>query len=131
MLEVLNEIAASFEGYNIIVLTFVFLIMWFALAIAFLYVPIPAKNLKMQKDMQNRVVSIIHGVIILGCGAYEVFVSKTEIQDPNNWFEQFWGAWSMAYFIHDTVMMLILGLADTAILIHHFVITVGFIVMIS
>ena len=37
----------------------------------------------------------------------------------------------MAYFIHDTIMMLILGLADKAILIHHVVISVGFYVMIE
>lgn len=37
----------------------------------------------------------------------------------------------MAYFVMDTIMMLKLGLADTAILVHHCVLIVGFIVMIA
>lgn len=132
MFEIFNEIAQSFEGYSIIWLTVGFITFWFALSFIWLKVPIPARSIQQQQDMQNRVVSIVHGVVILLCAAYEVFITKRdqELQAPNNWFEHFWGAWSMSYFFVDTIMMLKLNLANKAILLHHGVLIVGYIVMI-
>jgi hypothetical protein len=85
---------------------------WFALAVGAHLIPIPGKTSKKILDMQNRMVSMVHGFIIVGCAYYEVFVAQNDVTKPNTHFHCIMGAWSCAYFIHDTVMMLILGLAD-------------------
>lgn len=75
---------------------------------------------------------MIHGFVISACAIYDVFVNDdwNRLDSPNNHFEKFWGAWSFAYFITDSIMMVYLNIHDAAILLHHGVILVGWSIMI-
>lgn len=74
---------------------------------------------------------MIHGFMISGCAIYDVFYNDAwaRIDSPNNHFEKFWGAWSLAYFLVDSVMMVALNIHDAAILLHHGVILIGYSIM--
>ena len=92
--------------------------------------PIKAKSKKEKYDMQNRCISIIHGVFLLVATYYYVFHVEYDYNNPNTHFESFITAISLSYFIHDVVMMAIFGILDSAMSIHHGVCIFGYSYMI-
>ena len=74
--------------------------------------------------------SIIHGVFLLVATYYYVFHVDYEYNNANTHYESWVTSISLSYFIHDMVMMIILGLLDGAMTIHHGVCIFGYAYMI-
>lgn len=74
---------------------------------------------------------MIHGFVISACAIYDVYYLNAwdRLDFPNNSFEKFWGSWSYAYFMVDSIMMIYLNIHDAAILLHHAVIIIGYTIM--
>ena len=65
------------KNSNFFLLTFIFAIGWTVISLLFILVPFKTlfkvKTREIEKDMQNRAVSMIHGFVISGCAIYDVF----------------------------------------------------------
>ena len=75
---------------------------------------------KLQRaDLNNRIVSFIHGLFAMFFGAYHWLFLRTECGELNSSFERFGMSFSVSYFIYDFFCMMAEGLLDNAMLIHH------------
>jgi hypothetical protein len=84
-----------------------------------LLVDFPVKELKLKRDLQNRLVSIINGVIIALLGGYYVWVLGQDVEGPNTPFTNMTCAIAMGYFAYDIAALWAAGILDLQTFIHH------------
>merc|ERR1712032_510867 len=86
---------------------------------------------KINLDMRNRMVSFIHGVLILLLSAYQVYFAFTECGDATNSTEYFILTLSGGYFCYDFIAMAWYGLLDRDMAVHHMLCVGGILVVIA
>ena len=103
------------------------------LVILFRYPDLSAYNLKQEVnlDMRNRMVSFIHGLLILLLSAYQVYFAFTECGDATNSTEYFILTVSGGYFCYDFIAMAWFKLLDRDMAIHHMLCVFGILVVIA
>ncbi|CAD8098620.1 unnamed protein product [Paramecium sonneborni] len=74
---------------------------------------------KVQDDVKNRIVSIIHGCLTFWAAAYIVLVEQPSFGAPNSQTMQFTMIISASYFIYDFLACLYYDLADMSLVSHH------------
>ena len=70
-------------------------------------------------DFRNRIVSIIHGVLILIFSTYNTFFVHSGCGENNTRFETIIINFTNGYFAYDFVAMAYLGILDRSMTIHH------------
>mmetsp|Transcript_9079 Transcript_9079/g.7998 ORF Transcript_9079/g.7998 Transcript_9079/m.7998 type:complete len:264 (+) Transcript_9079:64-855(+) len=83
---------------------------------------------KERMDLQNRIVSMTHGLIILSMSAYIVFVENPEYEDVSTKTQHYMLIISGAYFLYDLLACIYYGLADLSLVLHHGLCILGIIV---
>ena len=86
---------------------------------------------KINLDMRNRMVSFIHGLLILLLSAYQVYFAFTECGDATNATEYFILTLSGGYFCYDFIAMAWFKLLDKDMAIHHMLCVSGIVVVIA
>lgn len=76
-------------------------------------------------DMQNRMVSFIHGVLLVCLSAYDVFAYSVPYGSPNTDLQTFTLTMSLGYFLYDTLAMAYYGLLDSPMMFHHSIVSLG------
>lgn len=70
-------------------------------------------------DLRNRIVSVLHGVIVLFMSGYNTYFAHSQCGEGNTYFEEIIMAFTGGYFAYDLVAMAYLGLLDKSMFIHH------------
>lgn len=100
-------------------------VLWTILFVAVTKMPIPLENIycKLKEgdkfDVQNRVVSAIHGTILMVFSGYQFYFSQRQCGDVNTNFERNLIYTAVGYFSYDLLCMKYYGLLDWAMLMHH------------
>jgi hypothetical protein len=81
---------------------------------------------KVDHDIKNRFVSILHGLLLLVVAAYSIFHDQPSFTDKNSEVQLFLILVSMGYFVYDYVACYYYGIADRALLIHHALAVFGY-----
>lgn len=94
---------------------------WNLLNLIVLSLPIPDKHLPRAEmlDLRNRMVSFVHGSIILFLSGYNTYFVYSQCGEPNTHFEEILLNFSLGYFLYDLLAMWVLGILDRSMLIHH------------
>ena len=82
-------------------------------------------SVKDELDVKNRLVSILHGLILVFFAGYEFYFKPGSCGDDNTSFEQRLMTISVGYFIYDFLCMAYYGLLDMTMIIHHLICIVG------
>lgn len=77
------------------------------------------------KDTQNRIVSLIHGMMCIVLAIYDITYVALPCGSPNTKIQNFTITMNIGYFIYDAFVMDYLGLLNWAISIHHFIWVIG------
>jgi hypothetical protein len=77
-------------------------------------------------DIQNRIVSLVHGIMCIVCCFYDLTYVKNEYGSENVGIENFNLVMSLGYFLYDTLAMQYYGLLDSPMLFHHSICCLGF-----
>jgi hypothetical protein len=80
---------------------------------------IKARRLKRSKFLTDYV-SIVHAVITWFWSAYLIIYEKSAFDAENTWHQTYFCAFSLGYFIYDSVVGNLFGFNDPLMLIHHF-----------
>ena len=78
------------------------------------------------KDLENRVVSFLHGLGALLLSGYHCMFVRTTCGELNSVFQRQAMIFSVSYFAYDLLAMACEGILDTAMLIHHPLCMFGF-----
>lgn len=76
-------------------------------------------------DVKNRIVSIIHGLVLVVFSAQEFYLHPGSCGDPNTTFEKRLIYTAVGYFLYDFSAMAYYGLLDAAMSFHHWTCIVG------
>lgn len=77
-------------------------------------------------DIQNRIVSLVHGIMCITCCFYDLTFIKNEYGSENVGIENFNLIMSLGYFFYDTLAMYYYDLLDSPMLFHHSICCLGF-----
>ena len=118
---------------------FGFLIFWTLLYNILMLIPLPKfKAIKSSDDkpieitrleildVQNRMVSIIHGLICCGLSFIDITFVNNPYGSPNTTLQNLTLWMSLGYFLYDSLAMIYYGLMDRAMGFHHFIVWFGF-----
>ena len=86
---------------------------------------------KVHLDLRNRMVSFIHGIVILLLSSYQVYFAFTECGDATNSTEYFILALSGGYFAYDFLSMAWFKLLDFDMALHHLLCIAGILVVLG
>jgi len=89
-----------------------------------------AMSTKVDHDIKNRFVSIIHGFLTMVLAGYNIFHQQPSFTDKNSDIQLFLLLVSMAYFLYDYIACCYYGLADRSLAIHHALAIFGYLVAI-
>jgi hypothetical protein len=111
---------------------------WIVLYNILLYVPLPQYKKMKDKDgkpipigkmeildIQNRMVSFIHGLILCILSFIDVTYVGLPYGSPNTGFQSFTLTFSLGYFLYDTLAMYYYGLLDAPMMFHHGIVCLG------
>ena len=76
-------------------------------------------------DMRNRIVSFVHGLLIMLMSGYNTYFAHSQCGEGNNTYEELIMAIGCGYFLYDLTAMAFLGLLDSQMLIHHCICITG------
>ena len=76
-------------------------------------------------DIQNRMVSFIHGLTLFLLSAYDMFYTSLPYGSPNTELQKFTLTMSLGYFMYDTLAMGYYGLLDSPMMFHHGIVCLG------
>jgi hypothetical protein len=95
-------------------------LVWSAIC-AFVESTITFKSLvpKMDHDVKNRFVSIMHGLLTLFLSGYSIFVDRSAYTDKNSDVQHFALLVSMGYFVYDFIACNYYDISDRSLVIHH------------
>jgi len=77
-------------------------------------------------DIRNRIISIVHGLVCIVLGGYDVFYNNGYIGQENTPFQVLVTVNSVSYFIYDFIACAMLGLMDISLVLHHSMCVGGF-----
>jgi hypothetical protein len=116
---------------NQIFLAVVACVVWTTLSVVFESMfTFKAVSTKVDHDIKNRFVSIVHGLLLLILAAYNIFHDQPSFTDKNSEIQLFLMLVSMGYFIYDYAACYYYGIADRALAIHHALAIFGYLVAI-
>jgi len=104
---------------------------WLCFYVVVTFLPVPLKNkfgpLSKQDelDIQNRVVSTVHGTILMLAAGYQFYFFPGQCGDTNSQYEKNLLYCSIGYFTYDFIIMAYYGLLDRAMVLHHTVTASG------
>lgn len=81
---------------------------------------------KVDHDVKNRFVGIIHGLLTCILAGYNVFHDQPSYTDKNSDLQIFILLISMGYFVYDYLACVYYGIADKALAIHHSLGVIGY-----
>ena len=105
-----------------------YLFCWLGLGIGSLWIPVTGETKQKVRDLQNRIVSLVHGVLILWMSSWGMYYGG--YNEPNHDVHIRIAIFSAAYFTQDLIMMTALGLNSIQITFHHFTCIGGFLYMV-
>ena len=76
-------------------------------------------------DVKNRIVSIVHGLVLVIFSAPEFYVYPGSCGDPNTTYEKRLIYTAVGYFLYDFSAMAFYGLLDMAMSFHHWTCIIG------
>ena len=82
-------------------------------------------SLKDDLDVRNRMVSIIHGLVLLFVGGQQYLYEPGYCGSPSNEMQLFLMHFSTGYFLYDTLALFYYRLVDPAMLVHHLMCIIG------
>ena len=85
---------------------------------------------KLDHDVKNRFVSIIHGLLTMCLAGYSLFVDRTGYTDKNTDVQHFALLVSMGYFVYDFIACNYYDISDNSLVIHHSLAIFGYFVCI-
>lgn len=100
---------------------------WNILNIIAMNLPIPDKHLSRADkiDLRNRLVSIIHGTLLLFLSGYNTYFAHSQCGEHNTQLEEYLLIISNGYFAYDLAAMAYLRILDRSMLIHHNICIIG------
>ena len=106
-------------------------VIWTSMYLVIAVSPLPfehlAKNLKREHDLdvRNRIVSFVHGIVLIVFSSYEFYFAPGSCGDQNTLFEKRLLYTAVGYFLYDFLAMAYYGLLDMTMSIHHWVCIIG------
>ena len=96
-------------------------VIWNIINLIIMNLNLPDKHLKREDmlDMRNRMVSFIHGFLLMFLSGYHTYFMHSECGQKNTDYEIFIVLLSAGYFFYDLVAMAYFGLLDAGMFIHH------------
>lgn len=106
-------------------------VLWTVLYIIVERIPLPSvtKHATLTQsqilDVKNRIVSIVHGIVLLVFSANEFYFFPGSCGDPNTTYEKRLIYCACGYFLYDFFAMAYYGLLDKAMSFHHWACVIG------
>jgi hypothetical protein len=100
---------------NVILCSCVFWALLFTLGSLIVEQPIPRRSLW---DLRNRLVSAVHGLFCIWFSTSEL-LNGLKLGAENSEFQEIVLCWTLGYFLYDLICMIIFGIYDTGIILHH------------
>ena len=73
-------------------------------------------------DVRNRMVSLLHGIVLVVFSTYHFYSGFESCGDPNTDYESNLIYFSISYFFYDFVAMAYYGLLDGTMVFHHLIV---------
>jgi len=107
---------------------FVYCLMFWMTAFWLVCDKVRIKSLEKKKgdDVKNRIISILHGLMVLVLSLIHIKNDDPQFGSKNTNFQHFIIISSVAYFIYDMLACMYYGLVDFGLVLHHGMVMIGY-----